>query len=126
MNNSKLRLTLAAVALSIGTAVFNPGAAAANQSPVAVVNLTVLSVWFCDAGTCAYHYQFDGYQSSDPDGSIASYLWVENGVVVASGPTYLVDAIRAYEGCTGAQRGTLIVTDNQGATASACYGYAPY
>lgn len=126
---------LAAVAVAVGcdsgtaTAPAEPAsratASSTNQPPVAKVNLTVLGTWFCELGTCAYHYEYDAYESYDPDGSIVDYQWIENGVVVATGPTYQVSALRAYEGCGGTQEGTLVVTDDQGATGSACYGYTP-
>lgn len=96
-----------------------------NQPPVAQVNLTVLGTSYCGPGACVYDYEYDAYESYDPDGSIVSYEWVENGATVSSTATYRVTALRAYETCTGTQLGTLIVTDDQGATGSACYGYTP-
>jgi hypothetical protein len=101
-------------------------AVAANQPPVARVNLTVLSAAYCQFGVCSYNYRYDAYESYDPDGTIVSYQWVENGSTVSGGATYNVyDALRAYEGCGGNEQGTLIVMDNQGATSSVCYGYTP-
>lgn len=103
-----------------------PATARGNVTPVARVNLTVISKAYCGPdGTCGYNYRYDAYESTDSDGSIASYEWIENGVTVSTSATYYVTALRAYEGCTGGQLGTLRVTDNQGATASVCYGYSP-
>lgn len=91
---------------------------------MAKVNLTVLGTAYCSGGTCVYNYRYDGYESYDPDGSIVAYEWTENGSVVSSSATYNVTALRAYETCTGKPAvGTLKVTDNSGATATACYSY---
>lgn len=96
-----------------------------NTAPVAKVNLTVLGTAYCDPGACVYNYRYDAFESTDSDGTIAAYEWIENGYTVSTSSTYYVTALRAYEGCTGAQQGTLKVTDNTGATHSVCYGYTP-
>ncbi len=54
----------------------------------------------------------DGSASSDPDGQIVAYLWAENGVEIATGPTPTVDLP------LGAHTLTLTVTDDSGLTAS--------
>lgn len=97
-----------------------------NQPPNAVVNLTVLGTAGCQTGVCWYNYEYDAYQSSDPDGTIASYKWVLNdGTVVSNSATWQTTALRAYEGCAGTTRGKLIVTDNAGAADTACFGFTP-
>jgi hypothetical protein len=96
-----------------------------NSAPVAKVNLTVLGAAYCQLGVCVYNYRYDAYESTDSDGTIVSYEWIEDGVTVSTSATYYVTALRAYEACTGLQRGTLKVTDNQGATGTVCYGYTP-
>lgn len=84
-----------------------PAASAPNQSPSA------------DAGgdqtvECSGHdgtlVALDGSGSSDPDGTIASYEWTENGEVIATGvsPTVTFGL--------GAHAVTLRVTDDDGAT----------
>lgn len=103
-----------------------PRAPSASINPVARVNLTVLgAVSGCGYVACGYHYRFDAYESTDADGSIVSYQWIENGVTVSTSATYYVTALRAYEACTGNQKGTLKVTDNNGDTGTVCYGYTP-
>lgn len=96
-----------------------------NQPPVAVVNLTVLGAAYCQLGTCTYNYRYDSYESYDPDGSIVSVEWKVNGSLLTTAPTWTLTALRAYEACTGTTRGTLTVTDNEGATSTVCFGYTP-
>src|SRR3712207_3162415 len=76
-----------------------PEARRASINPVARVNLTVLGAAGCSMGVCWYNYRFDAYESTDADGSIVSYQWIENGVTVSTSATYYVTALRAYEGC---------------------------
>ncbi|MCI0709259.1 MAG: hypothetical protein L0154_03770 [Chloroflexi bacterium] len=54
----------------------------------------------------------DGTGSSDPDGTIVSYDWYQNGVLLGSGPTLIR---RFFVGQTTV---TLVVTDNDGLTSS--------
>ncbi|MCI0709273.1 MAG: hypothetical protein L0154_03840 [Chloroflexi bacterium] len=54
----------------------------------------------------------DGTGSSDPDGTITSYDWYQNGVLLGSGPTL---TRRFFVGQTTV---TLVVTDNDGLTSS--------
>jgi YD repeat-containing protein len=96
-----------------------------NTAPVAKVNLTVLGTAYCGPGACVYDYRYDAFESTDADGTIVAYEWIENGYTVSTSSTYYVTALRAYEGCRGTQLGTLRVTDNTGATHSVCYGYTP-
>lgn len=102
-----------------------PAGVQLNTAPVAKVNLTVLGTAYCGPGACVYNYRYDAFESIDSDGTIVAYEWIENGYTVSTSSTYYVTALRAYEGCTGAQKGTLKVTDNTGATHSVCYGYTP-
>lgn len=96
-----------------------------NTAPVAKVNLTVLGTAYCGPGACVYNYRYDAYESTDVDGTIVAYEWIENGYTVSTSSTYYVTALRAYEGCTGYQKATLKLTDHTGATHSVCYGYTP-
>ena len=56
--------------------------------------------------------RLDGSASSDPDGTIVSYVWREAGAVIASGVSPLATL------AVGSHAITLTVTDNAGATAS--------
>lgn len=97
-----------------------------NQSPVAIVKLTVLGVAGCGPGACWYDYEYNAHSSYDPDGSIVSYRWEEDGNLVSTSATRYVTALRAYDSCGGAWvQGKLIVTDNLGAADTACYNYTP-
>jgi hypothetical protein len=108
------------------TAPDRPARLLTNQPPVAVVNLTVLGPAGCGPGACWYDYEYDADQSYDPDGSIVSYEWkLNSGYVHSTTSHWYVEALRAYEGCSGTQRGKLIVTDNAGAADTACFGYTP-
>ncbi len=53
-----------------------------------------------------------GENSTDPDGSIQSWTWKENGAPIANGPTPTVSL------AVGTHTITLTVTDNRGATAT--------
>lgn len=119
---------LALVAALIGVAacdrqpveVREPRAPSASINPVARVNLTVLGP---NGG--GYDYRYDAYQSTDADGTIVSYQWIENGVTVSTSATYYVTALRAYESCSKPHQGTLKVTDNNGDIGTVCYSYTP-
>ncbi|HEY0025276.1 MAG TPA: hypothetical protein VGB24_20345 [Longimicrobium sp.] len=133
MSRTRTSLSMLAAVLALGTGACDSAPTATaegtsasltlNQAPVAVVNLTLLGTAYC-SGTCVYNYRYDGYESYDPDGSIVAYEWKEGGSVVSTSATYNLTALRAYEACTGKPAvGTLKVTDNSGATATACYSY---
>jgi len=128
MFRTRTSLSMLAAVLALGACDSAPTATAEgttaslnlNQAPVAKVNLTVLGTAYCSLGTCVYNYRYDGYESFDPDGSIVAYEWKEGSTVVSTSATYNVTALRAYETCTGKPAvGTLKVTDNSGATATA-------
>lgn len=78
-----------------------------NQSPIA--DAGVDQVQECTSANGAYGI-LNGRGSSDPDGSIVSYEWRENGVVIATGPG------RAVLLSLGTHTITLTVTDDKGAT----------
>src|SRR5215203_1504594 len=65
------------------TAVRTPGPAHATVAPVARVHLVVLSTAYCAGGTCGYNYRYDANLSTDADGTVVSYAWIENGVTVS-------------------------------------------
>jgi PKD repeat protein len=75
-----------------------------NQPPVATMSVN------CTQRSCT----FDGTQSSDPDGSIASYAWNFGDGSTATTAT----ASHDYT-ADGSYTATLTVTDNQGATGTA-------
>ena len=81
--------------------------AVANQPPVAVLSATPTS------GTLPLTVAFSAAGSSDPDGSIASYLWTFGDGATASGAT----ASRVYS-TAGSYTAQLTVTDNLGASSS--------
>lgn len=97
-----------------------PRAPRASINPVARVNLTVLG-----SNGGGYDYRYDAYQSTDSDGTIVSYQWIEYGVTVSTSATYYVTALRAYESCSKPHQGTLKVTDNNGDVGTVCYSYTP-
>ena len=77
----------------------------ANKPPRAAPTTTPTS------GTAPLTVSFDGSQSADSDGSIATYLWTFGDGSTATGKT----ASHTYTGA-GDYTATLNVTDNQGAT----------
>ena len=76
-----------------------------NQPPTAAATATPTS------GTAPLTVSFDGSQSADSEGSIASYLWTFGDGSTATGKT----ASHTYIGA-GDYTATLQVTDDQGAT----------
>ncbi len=80
------------------------GGGPANQSPVAVANLSTTSVGVGESIT------FDGSGSTDPDGEIVSYAWTFGDGASSSEPV----ANHAY-GEPGTYNYSLTVTDNEGA-----------
>lgn len=92
-----------------------------NQAPVADYKLSVLR-----ANGGGYDYKADGSLSYDPDGSIVAYEWTENGSVISRNSSITFTALRAYDVCdAGWQNVYLKVTDDDGATATACLSYTP-
>ena len=83
---------------------------AANEAPVAEAGPDQTVTDSDDSGS--EPVTLDGSGSSDSDGSISSYAWLEGGSQIATGvdPTVELD--------TGAHTITLTVTDNEGATGS--------
>src|SRR5262249_36179080 len=81
---------------------------ALNQPPVAVAHVSSSS------GFAPLTATFDGSSSSDPDGSIASYVWTFGDGVSSSlvNPAHVYNAIGTYTA-------TLTVTDNNGSSSSA-------
>lgn len=77
----------------------------ANKAPTAAATATPTS------GTAPLTVNFDGSQSADSDGSIATYEWAFGDGSTATGKT----ASHTYIGA-GDYTATLQVTDNQGAT----------
>ena len=83
----------------------------ANQPPVAAASANPSS------GFAPLAVNFSAANSSDPDGSIASYSWVFGDGGTGSGVT----AAHTYQNA-GNYTAVLTVTDNQGATATASVG----
>jgi predicted transcriptional regulator/chitodextrinase len=79
-----------------------------NQDPVAIIDPVSQTVEVGDVAT------FDGSRSNDPDGNITTYMWDFGDGTSAEGPT----ATYTYL-ATGGYNVTLLVTDEQGATATA-------
>ena len=90
---------------SISGTIINPGVA---QPPVAVATATPI------AGKAPLTVTFNGGQSYDPDGSIASWLWAFGDGDVAT----TSNATHTY-GSAGVYTAVLTVTDNSGWTDSA-------
>lgn len=86
-----------------------PSLEVTNQPPVASTAGTTPT-----SGTAPLAVQFNGTQSSDPDGIIASYNWSfgDGGTSILAAPAYTY-------GTAGNYTATLTVTDNSGATATA-------
>ena len=80
----------------------------ANLSPIADAgdDVTVVD----GDGNGGEDVRLDGGGSSDPDGTIANYEWIENGVSIGSGATPLIAL------ANGTHAIILQVMDNQGAT----------
>lgn len=87
----------------------NPPPPTANIPPVAVAAAAATRIECVNHGGSV---SLDGSASSDVDGTIDSYVWSENGAVVATGesPTATLGL--------GVHVLTLVVTDNDGATGS--------
>ncbi|MCH8334695.1 MAG: hypothetical protein IIC61_02280 [Proteobacteria bacterium] len=86
------------------------GAVAANLPPVSNAGLD-LTVTDFDGNTLEFVH-FDGRASSDPDGSIVSYIWTEFGNTINNAATFTITMP------LGVHTVELTVTDNQGATDS--------
>jgi calcineurin-like phosphoesterase family protein/K319-like protein/purple acid phosphatase-like protein len=84
--------------------------AAGNQSPVA--NAGVDQTVTDTDGNGSQAVTLNGSASSDPDGTIASYVWKEGATQIATGATPAVTL------AVGVHTITLTVTDNLGATAT--------
>ncbi len=86
-----------------------PALEVTNQPPVASTLGTTPT-----SGTAPLTVQFNGTQSSDPDGIIAGYNWSfgDGGTSILATPSYTY-------GTAGNYTATLTVTDNSGATATA-------
>lgn len=93
---------------SISTPIVVTAAIIQNKVPTAVINATPAS------GSAPLTVTFDGSSSTDPDGSIASYIWNFGDGSSASGKT--ATHIYTTEATFNA---TLQVTDNQGADSAA-------
>ena len=93
-----------------GTAsmVINVGPEPPNQPPTAVAEV------FVDTGEAPFTPAFSSANSSDPDGSIVSWLWDFGDGTTSTLPN---PAIKVYE-TPGVYTVTLTVTDNDGATGS--------
>ena len=86
-----------------------PALEVTNQPPVASTLGTTPT-----SGTAPLTVQFNGTQSSDPDGIIAGYNWSfgDGGTSILATPAYVYSTAGNYTA-------TLTVTDNSGATATA-------
>ena len=93
-----------------GVAVFDLDESGGNQAPVADAGPDQTVPDSDDSGSESV--TLDGSGSSDPDGSISSYEWSEDGTQIATGATPTVNL------ATGSHTITLKVTDNEGATDS--------
>lgn len=104
--------------------------ASTNQPPVAKYTLQVLNGGSCSFGANPCTYVANASTSYDPDGSIVQYEWVENGTTISYQSSIQFSALRAYNACstgpTSKTRIYLTVTDNLGATGSACLEYTPF
>jgi PKD repeat protein len=88
-----------------------PKSGVSNQPPTAVASATPTS------GIAPLAVNFSGANSSDSDGTIASYSWVfgDGGTGTGVAPAHTYQNIGNYTA-------VLTVTDNQGATATASVG----
>ena len=86
-----------------------PALEVTNKPPVASTSGTTPT-----SGTAPLAVQFDGTQSSDPDGIVASYAWDfgDGSTSILATPAHTYNAAGNYTA-------TLTVTDNSGATATA-------
>ena len=104
LNGTTLSATLPAQSVTL----FVIPAGNGNQPPVASASASPLS------GLAPLAVNFDGGASSDPDGTLASYVWDFGDGASAAGVT----AGHTYN-TPGTYTARLTVTDNQGATATA-------
>ncbi|MCA9986584.1 MAG: PKD domain-containing protein, partial [Anaerolineales bacterium] len=88
--------------------VINVGPEPPNQPPIAVAQVNV------DTGIAPFNPFFSSANSSDPDGTIAAWLWDFGDGTTSTLPH---PAIKVYE-TPGVYTVTLTVTDNDGATGS--------
>jgi len=83
------------------------GSSSNNQAPEAVADVSAESIQAGESVT------FDASRSSDSDGEIVGYSWMENGVVLSDKVTFV-----KKDFCVGEHTVTLTVKDNDGATDS--------
>ncbi|MDP4238244.1 MAG: family 16 glycosylhydrolase [Bacteroidota bacterium] len=84
-----------------------------NIIPVARVNADTTVVDNDNKG--AVSFVLNGSKSTDTDGTIIGYVWMENGVVIATEKTQVVNL------SVGVHNILLTVTDNEGATSNASF-----
>ncbi|AKF25112.1 hypothetical protein YH65_06680 [Sulfurovum lithotrophicum] len=82
---------------------------AKNIPPVAVAKVIPSEVTIGDTVTA------DGSESYDPDGTIVSYVWKIQDIIIGSGMT---EDVSTEDLAAGTYTVTLVVTDNNGATAT--------
>jgi len=99
---------------------------ASNQPPTASFTWAVLQKITSGPCTGAYRYRYDGSVSSDPDGTISSYAWYENGTLKSTSAVYQPTYLRGYTTAgSGTEDGWLVVTDNLGAQDTTYFSYTP-
>lgn len=84
-----------------------------NIIPVAKANADTTVVDSDNKGSVAF--TLNGSKSTDTDGTIISWLWMENGVAIATEKTKIVDL------SIGVHNISLTVTDNEGATSNTSF-----